>query len=275
MRIGIHSTTLNPLEGNYPILEAIASWSELADEIVIVDGGSTDGFLERVKQFPKVKIIHLPWSKPFCQEEFPAHLNAGFYALTTEWRIKCDADVLFHERDIIEIKHGLRSAHNKGLLVAGFEKRIPLNRFRYHVKTTVPFAINATKGTNICYGAATDRKTDWCYPIIKQTEESGIPYGIGIRLAKTIGIMWNFEYYFRDKQQASQRLQAASYGFHGLWGETAEQVWEIFMDQVKTRLENSFPLLSGQLPKWIRERAMNVSENCLGFNSWGLYKEQV
>jgi hypothetical protein len=53
---------LNAKDGGYPFVESIRSMLEFCDEVVVVDGGSTDGTLEVVRSLgDRVKVFERPW----------------------------------------------------------------------------------------------------------------------------------------------------------------------------------------------------------------------
>ena len=49
----------------------------------------------------------------------------------------------------------------------------------------------------------------------------------------------------------------------------------MMLGQVESRLKSSYPMMSSQHPRFIRDRAMSVSRLQLGFDSWGLCPDPV
>lgn len=68
------------------IREAIQNFQGFADEIVVVDTGSTDGTLEALRSLPVV-LIQEPW-----QEDFSKVRNTGLEAASSAWIMWMDAD---------------------------------------------------------------------------------------------------------------------------------------------------------------------------------------
>lgn len=60
MTLGAITTITNPILRQDRYLECIACLKDLCDEVVVVDGGSTDGSLEKMKG---CKIVHGNWPK--------------------------------------------------------------------------------------------------------------------------------------------------------------------------------------------------------------------
>ena len=74
--------TLNE-EANLP--RTLAS-VRFADEIIILDSGSTDGTLEIARSFPKVKVFSEPW------KGYSAQKNSAIEKCTSQWVLSLDAD---------------------------------------------------------------------------------------------------------------------------------------------------------------------------------------
>ena len=74
--------TLNE-EANLP--RTLAS-VRFAEEIVVLDSGSTDRTLEIARSFPKVKVVSEPW------KGYSAQKNSAIEKCTSEWVLSLDAD---------------------------------------------------------------------------------------------------------------------------------------------------------------------------------------
>ena len=76
------------------IARTLASVTELADEIIVVDSGSTDRTLEIARTFgPKVKIFEEEW-KGFARQK-----NSAIAKANGDWIFSLDADEeVFAER---------------------------------------------------------------------------------------------------------------------------------------------------------------------------------
>ena len=81
------------------IARAISSCG-FADEIVVVDGGSTDHTLEILQSHDKVKIVHHPWNGHFGNQR-----QIGLQHCSGEWVIRLDADEAFSRLFEERIRH--------------------------------------------------------------------------------------------------------------------------------------------------------------------------
>ncbi len=95
MRISVSMITLN--EARH-IGRALSSCT-FADEIVVVDGGSTDGTLEILSSFDRVRLVQHPWEGHFGRQRQISLENC-----TGDWIVRLDADEVFSE----EFERGIR-----------------------------------------------------------------------------------------------------------------------------------------------------------------------
>ena len=104
-----YTTTYNCIKNEYPFKETIQSLNRFCDEIIVVDGGSSDGTWEYLLKISeennKVKVYQniLDW-----ENESPAILDGGQKAFarskcTSDFCWQMDVDELVHENDINKI----------------------------------------------------------------------------------------------------------------------------------------------------------------------------
>ena len=105
-----YTTTLNCIDQSYPFEESILSMLGFCDQVVVVDGGSTDGTIEALNKIAdknKNLIIHVQerdWdSKRFAV--FDGLQKALARAMcTSEWCWQQDSDEVIHENDYHRVK---------------------------------------------------------------------------------------------------------------------------------------------------------------------------
>ena len=73
---------------------AIENVINFIDEMVIVDGGSTDDTVKEIKSFnsPKIKLFEIPFQKDFALQK-----NNAIQRCSGEWILVMDADELFED----------------------------------------------------------------------------------------------------------------------------------------------------------------------------------
>src|SRR3990167_6150005 len=109
MKLSIIATVTNPVKRQDPWLEALECYLDLADQVVIVNGGTPFTF-ENITKIPDpdrdadITFVNLEWPYEWSWEELPRHLNAGLEQATGDWVIKCDIDYFFHEKDHTRIR---------------------------------------------------------------------------------------------------------------------------------------------------------------------------
>jgi len=86
MKISVSMITMHE-EKN--IARALSSCS-FADEIVVVDGGSTDGTLDILKANDKVKLVQRPWDNHFGRQR-----QSSLDKCSGDWVIRLDSDEAF------------------------------------------------------------------------------------------------------------------------------------------------------------------------------------
>lgn len=285
MKISIHTTITNPKTWGYPYLEALRSFCDVADEVIVIDGGSKDGSIEVINSIfkEKIKIITVPWPWEYGQEEFPKHLNAGLEACTGDWAIKTDIDYVFHEKDITDLKVRLKYMHEQtNWLAATYEKVHVINKNRAFRKARLPFIIHKSMaGDGIKYGIQKGVDLDdWSFPVMPLKGETykGVPIGKPLfkGMVNNTGIdVWNYDYFFRTETETkilfARNARAFRRSVNSAWGKDDEDAWNTFVAMTKGRLQRQFiPLEIESHPKYVQDRIRNMTEDQFGFNNWNI-----
>jgi hypothetical protein len=134
MKISAHTFITNPLStGYYICLSSIQSFLDFADEVIVVDGGTTDGSLERLHDLRGAKKLRIVsnelshWGKGDLWErpQFAVSREVGYGECTGDWAICFESDHLLPTGGEEELRGQLHELHDAGSLYS-----FPLRRCR-------------------------------------------------------------------------------------------------------------------------------------------------
>lgn len=97
--------------GGEGLRKCLASIHPIADEILIVDTGSTDNSLEIAQQF-EAKVFNLKWPDHFAEAR-----NRSLEQCTGDWIFVIDADESLDENSRNEIKHAIQRTNIDGFYI--------------------------------------------------------------------------------------------------------------------------------------------------------------
>ncbi len=288
MKISVFTCVLNPDFWCFPYQEALKSYCELADEVIVVDGGSKDGSLNKIKKISdKIRIVSLHWPWYFKQREFPLHLNYGLDECTGDWVIKFDIDFVLHDFDAIAIKRKLKEHNdNSNIMVATFSRLNLLNRDQGFTKVELPWVIHKRFTKNkVRFGVEIgDKQSDWSQTIKVKEIKNDIPYGEAFIVdTKFRGIndilrlgnrVFNYDSIFRDKAKCAVWFCRAAKAYRdetgkAIYGGSGEEAWELWkeirMRHKVTRKEN---LKIEDHPVFIQDKIKNMTPDMWGHSNW-------
>lgn len=93
------------------VLTAIESVSGIADEIVILDTGSTDQTVERVRPYANL-VVQASWNDDFAEAR-----NLSLEEATGDWILFLDADETLHPEDAKELKELIQRTDREGFFL--------------------------------------------------------------------------------------------------------------------------------------------------------------
>ena len=281
MKLSAHCNVTNPEKMGYPYLESIRSFANLCDEVIVVDGGTTDGSLEKIKEIKKVRIIEgRKWERDFDWTVMPKNLQLGLEACKGDWAIKFDIDYIFHEKYIKELKDEIAKSH---LVAIELEKFNFVTHTRYFSKNFYPFVLNRKDFKNAGYGFGRDvggaYGQSFMFPIVinnrmKDRLNSGEFIRMqNMRLHRTNIPVYCYDFTFMNKEQVTEqreRFESSLARYKKKSGEQAKKsAFSKFKKMMKARIKlcNKEMKLS-EHSQFIRERIKNIKPEMFGYNGW-------
>jgi glycosyltransferase involved in cell wall biosynthesis len=203
-------------------IEAIKTHLYWADELVVVDGGSTDGTLEEIERIgdSRIRVIHFPWPQEnWSWTQFCKTWNAGLDACTGDWVAAGESDHIFHENEAGRIREEINRETSKGKAVMKCQKLQSASVEYWQSKSQMYYFVYKGKYPQIRYGYDPNHETDLCHPIWWEGSMiEDIPAGEAIvessRYAHLIGgtgaVLYNYLWTFKTLDMVVQeRLKAA------------------------------------------------------------------
>lgn len=178
MKISSFICVTNAVQRGDTFIEAILSHLLFSDELIVVDGGSTDETLDYIAALKdnRIKVVSLPWPQTnWSWTEFAAHWNFGYTHCTGDWVAQGETDHIFHERDIDALKQSLAENLNENTpcMVANKFQSSLINK--WHVKAKWSYFVNKKNfGDRIGYGHDKNYFTDLAWPIFIETRNNNL-----------------------------------------------------------------------------------------------------
>lgn len=211
MKISSMMFVTNAVRRGDTFIEAIKSHLYFSDELILVDGYSSDDTVERVKDLndERIKIVSLPWPEDFSWTEFATHANFGFEYATGDWVATGESDHVFHEDNKVRLI--LENNLNGQTPVVSVLKKQTSVVDRYFGKARIPYFINKKYfGEQIGYGLDPDKLSDLGKPIFITKKTADYFYeGTLIEPLRTELEMYNYFWTFKTFEMvAKERLRA-------------------------------------------------------------------
>lgn len=134
-------------------LDSIFAQSRAADEIIVVDDGSTDDTQEVLKEFQHRRGLGIPPITIINQENqgAPAARNHGFKKTTGSLVLFCDADVEMRPEMLAELEQALKTHPDASYAYSGFQ-------WGWKTFTSFPFDAARLKQMNYIHTSALIRR---------------------------------------------------------------------------------------------------------------------
>lgn len=270
MKLSIFTTVTRPDQRGDNYKDALACYTSLADETVIIYGRKSD--IDHPLSYPKGegKTVHVPtlvdtWPKEFSWEIIGEHFQRGYEAATGDWVIHADLDFIFHEKDFATIRAAME-AHADAPALSFYKHQFILPD-RYNLKSRLVIMVNKAKfGDRIRF----DSGGDLCQPSLDGQElkpddvpEIKVPFFNYEKLTKT-------EPQIRSD---AERMERAYYRHFDrqLYSTDKRGAYDGLIEMMVGRFnkpQKEIPL--SDHPKFVQETIANLRPDQWGFNGFGL-----
>lgn len=270
MKLSIFTTVTNPhLRGDL-VKEPMTCYQEVADEVVIVNGG--DPYNSGVWS-GKIEVSHR-WPQEFSWEFIGQQFQRGYEACTGDVVIHADLDFIFHERDYSAIRQAaelLLDNHHPGMSFWKYQFVLP---DRYNLKSRLVVMVNKRDFKDqIRFNSG----GDLCQPSINgeymnpnNLPEARIP-------------IYNYEKLLKTKEQISEDQGRMERAYKRSFQETqmksdgsnenAFDKWQRAQKGKFNKPHQKIPL--EEHPKVMQETIRNLTPERWGYNGFGLIEGRV
>lgn len=259
MKLSIFTTITNPEKRGDDWRDALKCYTELADEVVVVDGSPS-----LITVFPGTKQIWSKWPYkfdwPFIGEQF----QRGYEACTGDWVIHMDIDWILHENDFQRIRETLLMYDDHPAV--SFWKYQFILPDRFNIKSRPVVAVNKGRfGNRIKFNSG----GDLCQPSLdgKYISADDVPES---RIA-----LYNYEKMTKNKSQIrddAERMEDAYFRYFGerLYTHDGRTPYEGITDMLVRRFNKpQRPINIEDHPLVVQDTIRNLMPNQWGYNGLG------
>lgn len=293
MTISLHVNVKNPETNQFPYMESITSYTQLADEVIVVDGGTTDGSIKKIEAISdKIKVIEYPWPDDWTWDQLAHSTRVGYEACKGDWAIKMDLDYVLHEESVHQTRTDLENMLKMPTppMGATFSKVQFQLVDRYFAKSRTHLGVNKKDyGHFINYGLATSGDDDFMWAIDVRGKTRGsdwrdLFYGDSIqkyeKMLKKVGpailcydLTFMTEKHLKKVRPFYDRARAR---YLYVTGEPKHDTMAVLKKQFYHRKihKSWIPLALKGHPKIMQEQIKNMTPDMFGYNNFGWFGDE-
>lgn len=262
MKLSIFTTITNPAWRGDNYEDAIKCYEDLADELIIVNGGNTDHEQNIIDDL-KTRTLFEKWPTEFNWNLIGQQFQRGYEACTGDWVIHADLDFIFHEQDFATLRQAMEDNPDApALSLWKYQFILP---DRYNLKSRLVVAVNKGKyGDRIRF----DSGGDLCQPSLDGVEikpddvpEARVP-------------IYNYEKLLKTKEQITDDVQRMARAWLRHFGTAKlgldENAYDEWLRMVKGRFQKPQEFIKLEAhPKYVQETIKNLKPENWGYSGFG------
>lgn len=213
--------TTNSDTWGYPYLESIKSFLPVVDEMIVIDGGSTDDTVKNIRQLSdKIRVIDdedVKWEDVWKYSRMSHNFDRGYQECKGDYVIKFDIDNILLERHEKILRRDIAEMDNTKCYSMNFNRRNICREGWYNLKKSKVLAINKRlckqDRLDVHYGLDLENWGWGNEAITIDYKRGGIYYGKLLRFYKYYGsnvAIYNYDFIFRSEEACKELL----YRFH-------------------------------------------------------------
>lgn len=268
MKLSIFTTMTDPTLRGDMLAEPISCFTNLADEVVVIDGGN----IPLVNHARTVRQIKHPWPREFDWLLIGEQYQRGYEACTGDWALFADLDFIFHEDDFKRIREVMEKFNDRPAL--SFYKYQFVLPDRYNIKSRRVIAINKRLvGDRIKFNGG----GDLCQPTLDgvhltpdDVPESGIPF-------------YNYEKILKTKEQIMddvnrmERAYTRHFGKSQYGGDGSEEgtfrQWHLAQMGKFSKPQKTISIYDH--PMFVQKTISNLKPDQFGYSGFGIVERRV
>jgi glycosyltransferase involved in cell wall biosynthesis len=275
----------NVIEQQFPFVESLKSWLAVVDEMIVVDGGSTDGSVEAIRNIDSnIKVIEdTKWPKNHTYYDFGKMFDRGYQECKGNIAFKIDLDYITNSLCKEMFRTECKMMLEKNIMIIFSSRYNFILIDRYFEKSGKTFGLNkkAIKeaGLNVVWGFDKNKEGLCEDAIIYKDSVDGINFGDtfsdSCRGKFTNLPIFNYSYVFADKKVAKRRWHQNQ----NSWRKSFQYVdkrrmsddWKQYVLMNKGYLDRKQFLIDiRRHPIEIQDKILNLKSTQQGYNFWGL-----
>jgi hypothetical protein len=271
LKLTVFTTLTNPTIRGDNWRDALECYKELADELIIINGGEDIGLRWYNRPARKqLGMINSPWPREFNWPLIGEQFQKAYEIASGDWVIHADLDMIFHEEDFKGIRQAMEAYPNQpGLSFWKYQFILP---DRYNLKSRVILAVNKKKyGNRIRF----DSGGDLCQPSL---DGEHIP---SAAVAESRIAFYNYEKMTKTADQMMDdcgRMDRAYHRYFKDWqlsvdgSGSDESCFDGYIRMLKGRFaKEQRHIKLNEHPKFVQETILKLRKDQFGFNGFGLF----